>query len=244
VVAALCLMLSTPLLDPLGLAVKSQISRLERDPATFDSSWLQQRAGRSGQEALTRFENRPAPAPLVPAASPAPAPPAPLRPAHLLVGPKPAVQAAAALRPIPVSAAPRAAVAALRQAAPEPEGDIILHTAGEFPASLLAQDWSGADAAPCLAKANKACDAWLLDLDGDGRKEILLAYGDGPRVRADVIKQSRGGWIAAASVASAPCQGLLARMRDREGEPLPGWRRALAAGLRQRPDAQLPCPRS
>jgi hypothetical protein len=109
---------------------------------------------------------------------------------------------------------------------------------------LLAQDWSGATAVPCLTSAALACDAWLLDLDGDGRQEVVLAYGDGARVRADVMKRTRGRWIAATSVASPPCQGLLARMRNREDKPLPGWRRALAAGLRQEPDAQLPCPRS
>jgi uncharacterized membrane protein len=49
---AACLALSTPLADPLQLAVKAQATRLERiDPALFDFAWLR-RAGRFGTEAL------------------------------------------------------------------------------------------------------------------------------------------------------------------------------------------------
>lgn len=130
----------------------------------------------------------------------------------------------------------------------EPAGDIIQHTPGSFPPELLGQDWSGTDAAPCLTRASIACDIWFLDLDGDGRDEILFAHGEGSRVKANVMRKSRSGWIEVAAAASAPCPGLLARMRDRAangGELLEGWRRALRKSMGQRPGAPpagLPCP--
>ena len=48
-----------------------------------------------------------------------------------------------------------------------------MHTSGEFPVELLAQNWSRTDAAPCLTKASIACDVWVLDLDGDGTLDVV-----------------------------------------------------------------------
>ena len=51
-----------------------------------------------------------------------------------------------------------------------------------LPAALLARDWSQcAGVPPCLTKPAMACDAFFPDLDGDGRDEILLAYGNDAR---------------------------------------------------------------
>ena len=165
-VAVVCLMLSTPLLDPLALAVKSQAGRLQsaKDPAGFDFAWLSQQGGRFGQEALTAYEHRDS-VQIAPAASAAPAAPP---------------------RPAPAAAAIGA--------------NITFHSEGVFPAALLAQNWSGADVAPCLTKASAVCDAWFLDLDGDGVQEILLAYGDDNHFRANVLKPRRGGWVLAATL--------------------------------------------
>jgi hypothetical protein len=252
-VAVMCLILSTPLADPLALAVQSQISRLQHssDPANFDSTWLQKQGGRFGQEALAKLDIPPASGPVGPASSAGSLTLAPAMPP--LTAPRPI----APPRPVPQPAAliskPQALPAVMLDlppppAAPEPAGDIVLHTAGEFPVELLAQNWSRTDAAPCLTKARIGCDVWFLDLDGDGRDEILFAYGDGSRVKANVMRQARGRWIEAAAVASPPCPGLLARLRSQgAGGLLPGWRTALRAGLRQKPNAppvELPCPRS
>ena len=122
----------------------------------------------------------------------------------------------------------------------------MMHTAGEFPVELLAQTWSRTDAAPCITQASIPCEVWFLDLDGDGRDEILFAYGDGPRVKAKVMRRGRGRWIEAATAASPPCPGLLSRVRGLQGGLLVGWRSALRTGLRQgsgAPPVELPCPR-
>jgi hypothetical protein len=121
----------------------------------------------------------------------------------------------------------------------KPDGEIVLHSAREFPASLLGQDWSGTQIAPCLTTANRGCDVWFLDRDG--REDVLLAYQDGGRVRADLVQQSAGGWTKMAS-ATSPCPGLLARMRAAQQDTLPpGWREVLT---RRKSGAELPCPRA
>jgi hypothetical protein len=182
------------------------------------------------------------------------APPRPIAtPEPVAPAPKPQALPAVLHEPPPPAATkpvPQPAIVAPQPASdPAPAGDIVQHTAGDFPVELLAQNWSRTDAAPCLTKASIACDVWFLDLDGDGRKEILFAYGDGTRVKANVMRQTGGRWVEAAAVASLPCQGLLARMRSRgsqTGGLLPGWRSALQTSLRQRPGAppvELPCPR-
>jgi hypothetical protein len=224
-VAVVCLMLSTPLLDPLALAVKSQAGRLQnaKDAAGFDFTWLTRQGGRFGQEALAAYEHRDS------------------------VQITPVSSAVAAVPPRPAPAAlPRPAPAAAAIGA-----NITFHSEGVFPVALLAQDWSGADVAPCLAKASAVCDAWFLDLDGDGEQEILLAYGDDNHFRANVLKPRRSRWVVAATLDSPPCRGLLPLMRDRgllvAAAPQARWRDVLVAGVRltpKAPPAPPPCPRS
>jgi hypothetical protein len=228
-----------PLFDPLLLAVKSQIGRLERNPETFDFSWLQERGGPLGEDALAKFNSAPASlrgtAPANPVAAATPVLPT----AQPINAPEP---------PSPPVATPQLSPVTMIQGGPAGV-DIILHTA--FPAGPLAQDWYDAFVGPCRTRAAKTCDVWLLDLDGDGRKEILFAYVNSARVWANVVKQEQGRWVAAALVTSPPCQeGLVTLMRGRDelADKLPpGWRAALVAGMRQGPGApaaQLPCPRS
>lgn len=156
----------------------------------------------------------------------------PSRPVSIAMGP-------------PTAPAPRPAPAERAQArqAPQPaataDSEIVLHSTGEFPASLLGQDWSGTQIAPCLTTANRGCDVWFLDRGG--QEEILLVYQGGGRVRADLVRQSGDGWTKAVS-ASAPCPDLLARMRTAHQDTLPpGWREALTPGKRE---IELPCPRA
>lgn len=239
-VAIICLMLSSPFADPLVLAVKSQVARFKGSPAHFDYAWLDNHGGPFGQDALGQLPSRPAPAPIVPARAPKIPSKAPPHSGPYTLPP------AAKPAPLPVVIYGSPPPASARR---EPAGDIIQHGAGEFPVELLTQNWSRTDAAPCLTKASIACDLWFLDLDGDGRNELLFAYGEGMRVKANVMRRARGHWVEAAAAASPPCPGLLARVRSRgalTGGLLRGWREALRAGLAQRPGerpAELPCPR-
>jgi hypothetical protein len=129
--------------------------------------------------------------------------------------------------------------------------NIAVRTPGaRLPNSLLQQDWTANSAAPaCLTKTAMSCDAWFLDLDGDGRREILLVYGNDARWWATLMKQNPQGWTAAATLHSPACPGTLAAMRSQGIAPLnsvSAWRDVLVAGMRltpiPAPQADLPCP--
>lgn len=220
-VIAACLALSSPLADPLKLAVTAQQARLNKgaDPTSFDFAWLRRDGGRFGAAAL----------------------------ADLAAAPEPDIARAAA---VTLSAAPGSD-------APPPTqigANITVRTPGaRLPDALLHQDWAalGEGVPPCLTKPALACDAWFLDLDHDGAREILLVYGNDTRWWASVLKLADGAWRPAASFASPRCHGLLTALREgrfSDVDPLPGWRDLLVAGLRitakPTPPADLPCPSS
>lgn len=122
-------------------------------------------------------------------------------------------------------------------------------TGGHLPQSLLEQDWTGFHVPPCLNKPAQACDAWLLDMDGDGQNEILLVHGTDTRWWASVMKQDwRGAWSVVATLASPSCHGSLSAMRaGRIALADPHWRDLLVNGMRLTPapgnGGELPCPR-
>ena len=215
VTIAACLALSTPLADPLRLAVAAQAARAEHNPDTFDFAWLQRDGGRFGHDALLAMTQ----------------------------GHNPAIARQAALA--------LSAPAETEPPAPTEIGaNITVRTPGaRLPNSLLDQDWSDAPVPPCLTLPAQACDAWFLDLDGDGVNEILLVHGSEARWWAAVMKLEQGKWAPAGTLASPPCQGSLAAMRAGGvtlADPLPRWRDVLVAGLRlspmPAPKADLPCP--
>ena len=120
--------------------------------------------------------------------------------------------------------------------------NIHVNSADRLPATLLARDWSGVTGAPpCLTSAALACDAFFTDLDGDGRKEIILAYGTDARWWAGVMKQGlgkddqmNGGWYVAGTLAAPACPGGLAAMRAGQFtavRPAGNWRDLMVGGL-------------
>ncbi len=66
-----------------------------------------------------------------------------------------------------------------------------------LPESFLSQDWSNAkevwSVPACLTLENKTCDAYLIDLNGDGKPEILIMGNDNYQ-RAVVFSQKNGTW--------------------------------------------------
>jgi hypothetical protein len=205
-----CIALASPLADPARLAVQSQVQRLKDGavaPGAFDFTWLRRHGLRFGHDALADMTQGPAAGFSTEAARDA---------------------------AINLSTAPRTP-------APTPTqigANITVRTPGaRLPATLLAHDWpdSGASVPPCLTKAAMACDAWFMDLDGDGTNEILLVYGNDAHWWASVMKQRGGGWRPAATLSSPPCGASLAAMRAGEvapTAPLPGWRDLWVAGQR------------
>jgi hypothetical protein len=121
-----------------------------------------------------------------------------------------------------------------------------------MPASLVARDWSGvAGAPPCLSNASLACDAFFADVDGDGRNEILLAYGSDARWWASVMKQGQGGgWYVEGTLAAPSCPGGLTALRSGQFalvQPASKWHDLLVGGMRlsvARPNTPMGCPLS
>ncbi len=137
--------------------------------------------------------------------------------------------------------------------------NIHVGTAGKrLPAGLLSRDWSNvADAPPCLISASLPCEGFFTDLDGDGRDEIILAYGNDARWSAALMKQGQdstgqmgGGWYVAGTLAAPPCPGSLSALRAGDFAPVPpggNWRDLLVGGLRLkvvRPTLPSACPKA
>lgn len=116
---------------------------------------------------------------------------------NLARNPMPAIAgpAAAALAAAPVESLPPTQIGA----------NITVRTPGaRLPDALLTADWSGSAVPPCLTRPAQSCDAWFLDVDGDGRAEIVLVYGDAGRWWATAMKSRDGAWSVLGSLAS-PC---------------------------------------
>jgi len=112
-----------------------------------------------------------------------------------------------------------------------------------LPAALLACDW-GAQTSPavplCLTSAAQTCDAWFLDLDGDGHDEILLSHGDDLHGWASAMKLSADGeWRPVGTLAAPGCgavrPAILSALRAGRfvtAAAHPGRRDILAGGTR------------
>jgi hypothetical protein len=148
--------------------------------------------------------------------------------------------------------------AGLRPAPTEIGANIHVQSGQALPAGLLARDWSGvAGAPPCLTNASLSCDAFFADVDGDGRSEILLAYGSDARWWASVMKQGqdshgnmRGGWYVEGTLAAPSCPGGLTALRSGQFalvQPASKWRDLLVGGMRlsvAQPKTPMGCPLS
>jgi hypothetical protein len=107
---------------------------------------------------------------------------------------------------------------------------------GRMPAAMLERDWTGVPGVPpCLRGTVLACDAYFLDLDGDGRSEIVLAYGAPSAWWAVVMKEDSLGWNPVGNLASS-CPGSFEALRQGRFAVLPAapppWRDVLILGNR------------
>jgi hypothetical protein len=214
---ALIVALASPIADPARLAVEAQRFRLEQHRVTaeaFDFTWLRDGGLRFGHEALAQMAaTKSAPATARGAFGALAAKPSGERPTPTEIGANIHVHSATGL-----------------------SGDVL-------PAGLLARDWSGvAGAPPCLTSAALGCDAFFSDLDGDGRSEIILAYGTDARWWAAVMKQGldaqgnmNGGWYVAGTLAAPLCPGGLDALRAGHFtavRPAASWRDLVVDGIR------------
>jgi hypothetical protein len=195
VIIAALLALFSPLLDPARISVNSQLARLASGKVkadTFDFAFLRFDGERFGRAALDRLE-------------------------RLAAGP------AGGLANGIDSALVRRQIAIVRKMRnrwsrnqPQPPADLAanlrVHPDGaRLPESFLRTDWILRDDddyvyPDCLRRANRRCDAFLLDVTNDGKPEVLLfreQETDTRNTGADSLvlgEDAQGRWSAYATV--------------------------------------------
>jgi hypothetical protein len=96
---------------------------------------------------------------------------------------------------------------------------ISVYPVGQLlPSSFLRQQWSTENRwllPQCLSDRSKRCDAFQVDLDGDGTNEIIIAETMSPS-RAFVLTMSVDGkWVVAGQLTGGvDCDGVLAALRS------------------------------
>ena len=217
-VLGVLLALFSPIADPYRISVASQVARLESglvSPERFDFAHLRWEGGRFGQAALERLK-------------------------AATDGPR-----AEYVR----ETASRALVATNRYArASDPDivaANVAVHPSdAALPPSFLAQDWSTlimpnrvASTPACLRGVSTAmCDAWMMDLNGDGAKEIIVLERDivhAFRLTDQATWERAGSWSLPAN-----CQAIIGEMvagRFRTAQPQPSaWPDLEISGVRFR----------
>ena len=191
------LALFSPLFDPARLSVASQMARLEAGKVgadKFDFDYLRFEGARYGRQALERLKAG-------------------------AQGPD-----AAAIREKAALALAKEQRGARAQAAKLGAADIAANLkvwpgTARLPESFLRQDWN-AFKRPwylprCMKEAGQGCDAYLFDVNGDARPEILLVAG-APRNESAVFEEGAdGGWVGIGQLAPnvTHCAPLLEKLR-------------------------------
>jgi len=196
--------LSTPIADPMRIAVASQVARLNSGavkPAEFDFDYLRYFGGRFGRDAL----------------------------AALTASPDQATRegAAAALANQQrrfVRRVAKVSAEALAKA-------ITAYPAGKpLPASFLRQDWRLAsrplNIESCVAKTatKERCKAVLADLDGDGKDEIIVIHPFATAEEfwlADVFRWNGASWNGVGALNAPHCRGDLKALLDGRFKAVP-----------------------
>jgi len=201
VVLGVLLLLFSPLLDPARVSVASQVARLESGKTTpdrFDFAFLRFDGERYGRAALDRIERA--------------------QGADAVL-----VKRRIAIVRNMKSRWERVAPLTRR---PDLGTNLILHQPGaRLPASFLGTDWALKNELnvypDCLREPGKRCDAFLLDVNGDGKPEVFLSTRDEAATTTDVIvvgepdtvvlaEDAKGQWSAIARAVLPPidCQVL------------------------------------
>lgn len=146
---AVLLALFSPIVDPYRVSVASQAARFQSGavmPEQFDFENLRWEGGRYGQAALERLK-------------------------ATTDGPRAEYVRDSASRAL------MATNRSVRRIDPDiARANVNVHPAGiALPPAFLTQDWNGFLAPDCIQGFRTAsCDAWLMDLDGDGVEEIAI----------------------------------------------------------------------
>jgi hypothetical protein len=195
VVVGLLLVLNSPIADPDRISVADQVSRLQSgriSPDEFDFAFLRFGSGRYGTRALEQLATH-------------------------AQGPQAAVIADRAAKALHATMLSQISPAKQHISAQQRANNIavIAPAGGALPDNFLQQDWNAAQRPwllpQCLAAAAK-CEAFVADLDGDGRPEILLfgvAGGPAAAFKANAAEK----WEFVGTIANAGCPGVRDALR-------------------------------
>jgi hypothetical protein len=95
----------------------------------------------------------------------------------------------------------------------------VIQPAGQaLPESFLKQDWAYAPGQPfalptCLI-GNMRCEAIMIDMDGDGRPEVLLFNLPGGTATAFKAAEDDKSWSAMGLLLNAHCKGVREALRE------------------------------
>jgi hypothetical protein len=231
VVLGVLLALFTPLADPARISVASQLARLETGKVAadkFDFAYLRFQGARYGMEALERLKAS----------------------AH---GPGADVvkrRAAQALAQKYRWEQPAVEVTPEQRA-----GNITVYPAtGTLPETFLRQNWAANQpqlwlVPRCLVEEAAKCEAYLLDLDGDGTDEIVVLDLSRPAIARTFKQTADGAWRDIGGLSClVGCDKVRAAFRNGELKLVPtDWRDIEAGGVRLRVEptpgaAQDNCP--
>lgn len=214
VTVATILALLSPLADPARIAVASQVDRLLSGrvvPERFDFASLRRWGGRYGDAALTALAEDEATAPTIRT---------------------PAAQALQAQLGSPAAQLPLAA------GRDDIAANLMVPAGTTLPESFLRRDWTAA--APswqipnCLKRRGERCEAFLLDLTGDGRDDILLVPA-GTGLTVLFAGSDRHDWplVATSGDVTLKCPRVLDSLRSGQARPTPPAIPDLAVAGRQ-----------
>lgn len=197
------LALFTPLADPARIGVNSQMARLEKGKTAadkFDFHYLRFEGGRYGRAALEKLKQQ---------ASGADAALLRREAAAAL-----ALEDKARWNPQPRATAPVSVASNLT----------VWPSGAQLPASFLTQKWDAlkdSQKPDCLTQREGKCDAFIVDLNGDGKPEVLLV--ESPRGGSAVFSEGDdGGWTVIARMAyrQTVCQPLVDKLRQGDYRPV------------------------
>jgi hypothetical protein len=212
VALAAIMALASPIADPNRIATADQVARLEAGliaPEYFDFAFLRFKSGRYGRQALDRLIAQ-------------------------RDGPRAAQIADRASAALPAWA--------LAQRSPRPEplrpterttNIAVVYPKGQsLPLDFLEQNWNARaeqSRHPTCLFAHSKCDALMVDLNGDGRAEILIISA--PFEPVTVYGLDAGRWSLIGTLSASNCKGVQDALRKGDFETVtPELKELKAAG--------------
>jgi hypothetical protein len=225
-VIAVLVVLHSPIIDPARISVASQMARLDGGavaPEKFDYGFLRFHSGRYGREALQALAER-------------------------RDGPNAALiadRAKAAIAAKNVYALNRAPRPLPSPSVREANITVVFPKGAVLPETFRTQDWSSYNRQwmlPRCLTADLKCDAALIDLDGDGKDEVLL-FSSTVGQSAAFASQDEKTWTYLGALLNPNCPAFRDDLRQGELKTIDTrFKDIEAGGHRVRVQPEVSCP--